>query len=25
MDKVKLARYRGTHWRFFGKLVDARG
>jgi branched-chain amino acid transport system substrate-binding protein len=25
MDKVKLARYRATHWRFFGKLVDARG
>jgi branched-chain amino acid transport system substrate-binding protein len=25
MDKVKLARYRGTHWRFFGKLVNARG
>ena len=25
MDKVKLARYRGTHWRFFGKLVSARG
>jgi branched-chain amino acid transport system substrate-binding protein len=25
MDKVKLARYRGTHWQFFGKLVDARG
>jgi branched-chain amino acid transport system substrate-binding protein len=25
MDKVKLARYKGTHWQFFGKLVDARG
>jgi ABC-type branched-subunit amino acid transport system substrate-binding protein len=25
MDKVKLARYRGGHWQFFGKLVDARG
>jgi branched-chain amino acid transport system substrate-binding protein len=25
MDKVKLARYHGTHWQFFGKLVDARG
>jgi branched-chain amino acid transport system substrate-binding protein len=25
IDKVKLARYHGTHWRFFGKLVDARG
>jgi branched-chain amino acid transport system substrate-binding protein len=25
MDKVKLARYRGTHWRFFGGLVAARG
>jgi branched-chain amino acid transport system substrate-binding protein len=24
MDKVKLARYRGTHWRYFGKLVTAR-
>jgi ABC-type branched-subunit amino acid transport system substrate-binding protein len=24
MDKVKLARYRGTHWQFFGKLVSAR-
>jgi branched-chain amino acid transport system substrate-binding protein len=23
MDKVKLARYHGTHWRFFGKLVRA--
>lgn len=23
MDKVKLARYRGTHWQFFGKLVSA--
>ena len=25
MDKVKLARYRGSHWQFFGKLVSARG
>jgi branched-chain amino acid transport system substrate-binding protein len=25
MDKVKLARYRGTHWQFFGNLVSARG
>jgi branched-chain amino acid transport system substrate-binding protein len=25
MDKVKLARYRGTHWHFFGNLVNARG
>jgi branched-chain amino acid transport system substrate-binding protein len=25
MDKVKLARYRGSHWQFFGKLVNARG
>jgi branched-chain amino acid transport system substrate-binding protein len=25
MDKVKLARYRSDHWRFFGKLVSARG
>jgi branched-chain amino acid transport system substrate-binding protein len=25
MDKVKLARYRGGHWQFFGKLVSARG
>ena len=24
MDKVKLARYRGDHWQFFGKLVRAR-
>jgi branched-chain amino acid transport system substrate-binding protein len=24
MDKVKLARYRGEHWQFFGKLVSAR-
>jgi branched-chain amino acid transport system substrate-binding protein len=24
MDKVKLARYRGTHWQFFGTLVRAR-
>ena len=25
MDKVKLARYEGAHWHFFGKLVDAHG
>jgi hypothetical protein len=25
MDKVKLARYRGTQWQFFGNLVSARG
>jgi branched-chain amino acid transport system substrate-binding protein len=25
MDKVKLARYRDSHWHFFGKLVNARG
>jgi branched-chain amino acid transport system substrate-binding protein len=25
MDKVKLARYRGAHWQFFGNLVSARG
>jgi branched-chain amino acid transport system substrate-binding protein len=25
MDRVKLARYQGDHWQFFGKLVDARG
>ena len=25
MDKVKLARYRGSHWHFFGSLVKARG
>jgi hypothetical protein len=25
MDKVKLARYRGSHWHFFGQLVRARG
>jgi branched-chain amino acid transport system substrate-binding protein len=25
MDKVKLARYRGDHWQFFGKLVSPRG
>jgi branched-chain amino acid transport system substrate-binding protein len=25
MDKVKLARYHGTHWQFFGTLVSARG
>jgi len=25
MDKVKLAKYHGAHWQFFGKLVDARG
>lgn len=24
MDKVKLARYRGIHWQFFGNLVSAR-
>jgi hypothetical protein len=24
MDKVKLARYRGGYWRFFGSLVNAR-
>ncbi|MBA3733645.1 MAG: ABC transporter substrate-binding protein [Actinobacteria bacterium] len=24
MDKVKLARYRGDHWQFFGNLVRAR-
>jgi branched-chain amino acid transport system substrate-binding protein len=24
IDRVKLARYRGDHWRFFGKLVNAR-
>jgi branched-chain amino acid transport system substrate-binding protein len=24
MDKVKLARYRGGYWRFFGALVNAR-
>ncbi len=24
MDKVKLARYHGTHWQFFGTLVSAR-
>jgi branched-chain amino acid transport system substrate-binding protein len=24
LDKVKLARYRGTHWQFFGTLVSAR-
>jgi branched-chain amino acid transport system substrate-binding protein len=23
MDKVKLARYHGAHWQFFGKLVSA--
>jgi len=23
MDRVKLARYHGTHWQFFGKLVRA--
>ena len=23
LGKVKLARYRGTHWQFFGKLVNA--
>ena len=25
MDKVKLARYHGSHWQFFGNLVSARG
>jgi branched-chain amino acid transport system substrate-binding protein len=25
MDRVKLARYDGDHWQFFGKLVSARG
>ncbi|CAN5261958.1 ABC transporter substrate-binding protein [soil metagenome] len=25
MDKVKLARYRNTHWQFFGNLVNAQG
>jgi branched-chain amino acid transport system substrate-binding protein len=25
MNKVKLARYHGTHWQFFGKLVSATG
>ena len=25
VDKVKLARYHGTHWQFFGKLVSAQG
>ena len=25
MDKVKLARYHGAHWQFFGSLVNARG
>jgi branched-chain amino acid transport system substrate-binding protein len=25
MDRVKLARYRGTHWQFFGSLVNAQG
>lgn len=25
MDKVRLARYHGTHWQFFGDLVSARG
>ena len=24
MDKVKLARYKGGHWQYFGKLVRAR-
>ena len=24
IDRVKLARYRGDHWQFFGKLVSAR-
>jgi len=25
MDKVKLARYLGSHWHFFGKLVETHG
>jgi branched-chain amino acid transport system substrate-binding protein len=25
MDRVKLARYVGDHWQFFGKLLNARG
>jgi branched-chain amino acid transport system substrate-binding protein len=25
MDKVKLARYQGSHWHFFGNLVRTRG
>jgi branched-chain amino acid transport system substrate-binding protein len=25
MDTVKLARYHGAHWQFFGNLVSARG
>jgi hypothetical protein len=25
MDTVKLARYHGSHWQFFGSLVSARG
>ena len=25
IDTVKLARYHGTHWQFFGKFVSARG
>jgi branched-chain amino acid transport system substrate-binding protein len=25
MDTVKLARYHGTHWQFFGSLLNARG
>jgi branched-chain amino acid transport system substrate-binding protein len=25
LETVRLARYRGTHWQFFGKLVSARG
>jgi hypothetical protein len=25
LDRVKLARYQGDHWQFFGKLVGARG
>jgi branched-chain amino acid transport system substrate-binding protein len=24
IDQVKLARYRGDQWRFFGKLLNAR-
>jgi hypothetical protein len=25
MDRVKLARYDGSHWQFFGKLVKTHG
>ena len=25
MDRVKLARYRGDHWQFFGNLLSAQG